>query len=87
MQPGFLVLAIAASVLAGCANPPPRPPPVNPDAVRAEIVRLMPAKVENAHGWAIDIFAAFEALEIPPTTEHTGNPAFEALKREVDPPN
>jgi hypothetical protein len=70
LRPGFLVLAIAASVLAGCANPPPRTPPVNPDAVRAEIVRLMPANVENAQGWAIDIFAAFEALEIPPTTEH-----------------
>ncbi len=70
VRPGFLVLAFAAIVLAGCANPPPRPPPVNPDAVRAEIVRLMPAKVENAHGWAIDMFAAFEAMEIPPTTEH-----------------
>jgi hypothetical protein len=67
---GFGALAIAAMVLAGCANPPPRPPPVNPDAVRAEIVRLMPAKVENAQGWAIDIFAAFEALKIPATTEH-----------------
>ena len=53
-------LVIAAIVLAGCANPPPRSPPGNPDAVRAEIVRLMPAKVENANGWAIDIFAAFE---------------------------
>ena len=38
--------------------------------MRAEIVRLMPTKVENAHGWAIDMFAAFEAMEIPPTTEH-----------------
>ena len=70
MRTGSLVLAIAAIVLAGCASPPPRPPPVNPDAVRAEIVRLMPAKVENAQGWALDIFAALEWLRIPPTTEH-----------------
>src|SRR6187549_1459481 len=56
--------------LAACVNPPRRPPPVDPDAVRAEIVRLMPAKAESAQGWAIDIFAAFEALKIPPTSEH-----------------
>jgi hypothetical protein len=30
----------------------------------------MPSKVANAQDWAIDIFAAFEALKIPPTTEH-----------------
>ena len=56
--------------LAACVNPPPRPPPVDPDAVRAEIMRLMPANAETAQGWAIDIFAAFEALKIPPTSEH-----------------
>ena len=70
VRPGFWLLALAAMVLAACVNPPPRPPPVDPDAVRAEIVRLMPAKAETAQGWAIDIFAAFEALKIPPTSEH-----------------
>jgi hypothetical protein len=67
---GAWLPALAAIALAACVTPPPRPPPVNPDAVRAEIVRLMPAEVETAHGWAIDIFAAFESLEIPPTSEH-----------------
>ena len=67
---GFWLLALAAMALAACVNPPPRPPPVDPDAVRAEIVRLMPAKADSAQGWAIDIFAAFEALKIPPTSEH-----------------
>jgi hypothetical protein len=43
---------------------------VDPDAVRAEIERLLPPKVANRSGWAIDIFAAFEALKVPPTTEH-----------------
>ena len=67
---GFWLLALAGMALAACVNPPRRPPPVDPDAVRAEIVRLMPAKAESAQGWAIDIFAAFEALKIPPTSEH-----------------
>jgi hypothetical protein len=57
-------------VLAGCASPPPRPPSVDPDAVRAEIVRLIPGTVQNAEGWAFDIFMALENLAIPPTTEH-----------------
>jgi hypothetical protein len=45
----------------------PRPPAVDPDAVRAEIERLMPAKVANRSGWAVDIFAAFEALKVEPS--------------------
>ncbi|HKY20273.1 MAG TPA: DUF1615 domain-containing protein [Vicinamibacterales bacterium] len=70
MRSGFWSFALAAMALAACVSPPPRPPPVDPDAVRAEIVRLMPADVKTAQGWAIDIFAAFEALNIPPTSEH-----------------
>ena len=70
MRFNFWLLALAAMTLGACVNPPPRPPPVDADAVRAEIVRLMPAKTETAQGWAIDIFAAFEALIIPPTSEH-----------------
>lgn len=63
-------LAAAAVLAASCVNPPPRPIAADPDAVRAEIVRLIPAKVANAQGWAVDIFAAFEALHLAPTTEH-----------------
>ncbi|HVY82718.1 MAG TPA: DUF1615 domain-containing protein [Steroidobacteraceae bacterium] len=65
---GAAALATLAT-LAGCASPP-RPPAVDPDAVRAQIERLMPAKVPNRQGWAIDIFAAFEALGVAPTTEN-----------------
>jgi hypothetical protein len=66
----FFILAAAALLLVACASPPPRPPAVDPDAARSEIVRLLPAKLANRDGWAIDIFAAFEALKIAPTTEH-----------------
>jgi hypothetical protein len=55
--------------IAGCAAPP-RPPAVDPDAVRTRIERLMPTNVANADGWAIDIFAAFESLAIPSSTEN-----------------
>jgi hypothetical protein len=65
----FALLAAAAVLLASCASPP-RPPAVDPDAARARIRALMPATVANAEGWAIDIYAAFEALSIPVTTQH-----------------
>jgi hypothetical protein len=65
----FALLAAATALLAGCASPP-RPPAVDPDAVRAKIRDLMPATVANAESWATDIYAAFEFLGIPVTTEH-----------------
>ena len=69
MQRCALVATATALLAAGCASPP-RPPAVDPDAVRAKIRDLMPATVANREGWAIDIYAAFEALGIPATTEH-----------------
>jgi hypothetical protein len=65
----FVTLAMAGVLLAGCTVAP-RAPVVDPDAVRAQIRRLMPASVQNADGWAVDIFAAFEALAIRPTREN-----------------
>lgn len=65
----FVLIAAATALLAGCASPP-RPPVVDPDAVRAKIRGLMPATVANTEGWATDIFAAFEFLGVPATTEH-----------------
>ena len=52
-------------VLAGCS--PPTPPP-SPSEVRAQIVRLLPASLDDRKGWAADIQAAFAALEIRPVT-------------------
>lgn len=65
----FALTAAALALVAGCAAPP-RPPAVDPDAVRGRIQALMPATVANAGGWAIDIFAAFEALGIPASKEN-----------------
>jgi hypothetical protein len=52
-------------ILAGCS--PPTPPP-SPSEVRAQIVRLLPASLDDRKGWAADIQAAFAALEIRPVT-------------------
>ena len=56
-------------LLAGCSSAS-RAPPVDPDVARAGIERLLPPKLENRSAWAGDIFAAFEALDLPPTTEN-----------------
>lgn len=61
----FVVVTLAA-----CTNPQLREPPIDPDVARAEIAKRLPAKVSNRDAWAIDIFAAFEALSIRPTTEN-----------------
>ena len=61
----FVLAGIA--LLSACTNPKLREPPIDPDAARAEIAKRLPPKVANRQGWAIDIFAAFEALSIRPT--------------------
>ena len=54
-------------VLVGCSTPAP---PRSPAAVRADIVRRLPASVADRQGWAADIQAAFAALAIAPTTSN-----------------
>lgn len=58
------------TLVSACTNPQLREPPIDPDVARAEIVKRIPAKVGNREAWAVDIFAAFEALSIRPTTEN-----------------
>jgi hypothetical protein len=62
----LVVLSVAG--WAGCAQDDAarRPPPPQPDEVRAQIVRLMPANVPDRAGWAVDIYAALSALKVPP---------------------
>jgi hypothetical protein len=64
-----LVLA-GAVLVSACTNPSLREPPIDPDVARAEIAKRLPAKASNRDAWAVDIFAAFEALSIRPTTEN-----------------
>jgi len=63
------LLAAACALLAGCVSPP-RAPAIDPDAVRARIRGLMPGTVANPESWAIDMYAAFEVLGVPVTTDH-----------------
>jgi hypothetical protein len=57
-------------LLAGCSSTPPREPPIDPDVARADIRAHIPGAVTNRDGWAVDMFAAFEALEVRPTTRN-----------------
>ena len=61
---------LGLALLSSCTNPPVREPPIDPDVARADIAKRIPASVKNREGWAIDIFAAFEALSIRPTAEN-----------------
>ena len=45
-------------------------PTRRPAEVRAQIVRLLPAKTADREGWATDIHAAFATLDIEPTTQN-----------------
>ncbi|MEO5560199.1 MAG: DUF1615 domain-containing protein [Dokdonella sp.] len=60
----------ALALLGGCATPPRMQPARRPAEVRAQIVRLLPAKTVGRQGWATDIYAAFAALDIDPTAQN-----------------
>ncbi|BCX69489.1 DUF1615 domain-containing protein [Pseudomonas izuensis] len=72
MQAHRLIMSIAALlVLAGCGSQQTREPPVRtPAEVKAQIVRLLPAQAVDRQGWATDIYAAFAAQNIAPTTQN-----------------
>ena len=61
------LLTLGIMLLGGCSSAPRREPPVDPDVARAEITARIPPAVANRDGWAIDMFAAFEALDVQPT--------------------
>ncbi|WP_137807533.1 DUF1615 domain-containing protein [Pseudomonas sp. G(2018)] len=72
MQAHRLIMSIAALlVLAGCGSQRTQEPPARtPAEVKAEILRLLPAKTVDRQGWATDIYAAFVAQNIAPTTQN-----------------
>jgi hypothetical protein len=61
---------LCVALVAACSSPRVVEPPIDPDVARAEIAKRIPAATKNRDGWAIDIFAALEALEIRPTAEN-----------------
>ena len=66
-RPLLALAAAGLAWLAGCASAPgPTAPPQRPEDVRARIVELLPASVPDRKGWAVDIYAAFAALQIDP---------------------
>ncbi|MET0533923.1 MAG: DUF1615 domain-containing protein [Steroidobacter sp.] len=64
-----MICAVVA-LLSACSSSRVSEPPVDPDVVRAEISQRLPQGAKNREGWAIDIFAAFEALSIKPTKQN-----------------
>ena len=58
-------------VLAGCSTARgPQQPERSEAEVKAQIVRLLPAKVADRSGWAQDIYTAFDTQNIYPSTEN-----------------
>ncbi len=71
LRHGSTALVFAAlALLDGCATPPRVQQPRRPAEVRAQIVRLMPVQAVDRQGWATDIYAAFTALDLEPTTQN-----------------
>jgi hypothetical protein len=74
-NPGWPVRLLAAlatgATLTGCVPGAHREARIDPDVARAQIERLLPAKTPNPSAWAVDIFAAFEALGIAPSVQNS----------------
>jgi len=72
MQAHRLIMSIVALlVLAGCGSQrTQQAPPRTPAEVKAEIIRLLPAKTADRQGWATDIHAAFAAQNIETTRQN-----------------
>lgn len=74
VSPGRCLWAALAfaelALLVGCVTPRLAQVPHRPAEARAQILRLMPAKIRDREGWATDIYAAFATLDIEPTTQN-----------------
>ena len=63
----LVAVGLGIACLAGCGLLDRGP---TPEQVRAELMRRMPAGVQDRAGWARDIQAAFAAQELEPTSAH-----------------
>lgn len=64
-----LAMTLAVLLLGACTAPPPKPLRSR-DAVRAELLRLLPARATDRAAWADAVGDAFFALDIDPSTPH-----------------
>lgn len=62
------LVMLAFLAVSACSAPQKVQTPRRPEDVRAQIVRLMPAQTSDRAGWAVDIYAAFVALHVDPST-------------------
>ncbi|MFZ4964015.1 DUF1615 domain-containing protein [Pseudomonas sp. Mn2068] len=66
-----LSLIAVLLLLAGCGSRSAQEPvPSSPAQVRADVLRLLPAKIADRAGWAADIQVAFTSRGLAPTTEN-----------------
>lgn len=70
------LIASIAALIAGCAQAPREPAyhepprPLTATEGRALVSRFLPSGLADRSGWATDIYAAFAALEISPTSQN-----------------
>ena len=65
-----LLCGLLLLLLAGCATRAPLEMQRSPDEVRAEILRKLPASVEDRQGWANDVYVALTAQDIDPGSDN-----------------
>jgi len=65
-----LLCGLLLLLLAGCATRAPLQMQRSPDEVRAEILRKLPASVEDRQGWANDVYVALTAQDIDPGSDN-----------------
>jgi hypothetical protein len=74
MQLKICLAVLVLAALAGCATTDERPRqgtrPLTADEGRALVGHLLPENVPDRGGWAVDIYAAIAALQVPPSPDN-----------------
>ena len=65
----IVLFAPLSLFLAGCSTAPSLAP-MRAEGVRARIAKLLPQSAVDRRGWAVDLYAAFDALHIEPSLEN-----------------
>lgn len=68
---GLLAASVLMAGIAGCGTRPEMATPqLSPADARALIVRLLPSNLSDAGGWAMDLYAAFSAMQLAVTPQN-----------------